>query len=65
MESSEPTVEELLNHINNLYGAFHTLMWDYHARFHADEGDTKDYLACVHYPCVVLGLQLFRHQPGK
>jgi hypothetical protein len=60
VENNGPTIEDLNKKIGKLYGAFHILMWDYHYRFHVDEGDNTDYLACVHYPCVNLALDLFR-----
>jgi hypothetical protein len=58
MASSEPTVDQLLSHIKNLYLAFDTLMWDYHWRHHKDDGDTREYKACIHYPCNILSLYI-------
>jgi hypothetical protein len=63
MASSEPTVEELIFHIKNLYLAIDTLMWDYHWRHHKDDGDIREYKSCIHYPCNILSLYILNKKP--
>ena len=55
-------VQRLQQEVDALYQAFHLLLWDYHSRFHKDAGDTSDYLACVHYPCVNFAIDIFPKQ---
>lgn len=55
-------VARLRADVDRLYHALHLVMWDYHNRFHRDAGDTNDYLACVHYPCVNLSVDVFSKQ---
>lgn len=50
MESSE--------RIDALLKAFDYLWWDYHTRFHKDDGNTGGYHACVEWPCVYISLSL-------
>jgi hypothetical protein len=67
MASSEPTVEELLFHIKNLYLAFDILMWDYHWKHHDndDKPGGYEYKACLHYPCNILALYILRNKPEE
>lgn len=34
--------------------AFEYLWWDYHSRFHKDDGNTGGHKACVEWPCVYI-----------
>jgi hypothetical protein len=64
VDASEPTVEELLSHIANLYLAFDIFMWDYHCRHHVndDKPGSFEYKACLKYPCNILSLYILSRQ---